>query len=243
MPDMNLDEEGFVLTTEGNRLEIDGEPVKLNGVMTQDAFNKTLGQRLTQEREKLSTRIKALEEVANKTPAIEQALKDAKDEKTALEQQLKDAEKSAEDKVKSQLAKLQKENADYKSALTQEQSARVRDQVTTSILAASQDKFINPARDVVPHLLGAHKREPAKDNEGKTIEGQFVDVFKMKFKDEKGNEVEDFVPVDKAVGIFAGDKNNAHYVRPGGFSGAGGGSYGGKDSQEKGGLVYPSMNK
>lgn len=237
---LKVDEEGYLVGEDGERLLIDGEPQKVEGVVAQDKFDKTLGERLAKEREKLNNRIKALEEIANKTPGIEEELKNAKAEKADLEQRLTTAEKEAQDKVSSQLSKLTKERDELKSGLENEQRARVIDQVSVAILGHAKDRFINPERDLVPVLLGAHKREPKKGEDGKTVDGQFVDVFKMRRKD-GDKTVEEFVPLDKAVEIFATDEANAHYVKPSGRGGSGGGTYGGGGQDAKNGFQYATM--
>lgn len=242
MPDLTIDDEGYLLNAEGVRIEQEGGPVKVTGVIKQEKFDQALGERLGKERDKLQKRIDALEQVAQRTPAIEEELKSAKEEKADLEKRLTDAEKDANNKVAGQMATLTKERDTYKANFEAEAAARVRDQVTNLVLSASMDRFVNAAGDVVPKLLTVHKREPVKDDKGNSIAGQHVDLFEMSFKNEKGTEVKEFVPVDKAIEIFASAESNAHYLKPAGRGGAGGGQYGaGGGGSKKGGLTYDSM--
>lgn len=221
MPDLKINDEGVLVDADGKPVEINGEAVKVTNAKTQEQLEKTLKERLARQQD----RIKTLEEQANKTPELEKLLKEAQSEKAEIEAQLKDAKDAAQREVEQTVAKLTKQATETAAALEAERQARVRDQVTAAILGISKDTFINPANDVVPKLIGAHKREPAKDKDGKTIEGQYVDLFKATFKDEKGNEVTEHVPLDKAIELFANDPANAHYVRGARTGGSGGGKY------------------
>jgi len=221
MPELKMDEEGYLLDAEGNRLKIDDEEVKVGNAQTKSQVENTIRERLSRQNDK----IKALEAQANRTPELEKLLNELKEEKASLEEQLGNAKKAAQDEVASQIDKLSKRAKELEEQLGQETKGRVRDQVTTAILAKAGDRFINPALDVVPKLLSVHKREPAKNDEGKTIDGQFVDVFTLKYKNDKGEEIEEALPVDKALDVMASLPDYAHYVRGSGRGGSGGGTY------------------
>lgn len=221
MPELNMDDEGYLVDAEGKRFEVEGEPVKVGNAKTTSQVENAIKERLARQNDK----IKALEAQANRTPELEKLLNDLKEEKTSLEEQLSNAKKQAQDEVASQINKLTSKAKELEAKLAEESSGRIRDQVTTAILAKAGDRFINPAEDVVPKLLSVHKREPAKDDQGKTVDGKFVDVFTVRYKNDKGEEVEEALPVDKALDVMASKSEYAHYVRGTSHGGSGGGTY------------------
>lgn len=220
MPELNLDKDGFLLDADGNQLKVNDEPVKVPNATPKDQVESVIKERLARQ----SDRIKALEAQANKTPELEKVLEDLRKEKASIEEQLSTATQTAQDEVASQMATLKKAADETKAALEQERHGRVRDQVTNAILGKAGDRFINPADDVVPKLLGVHKREPVKDDQGKTVDGKFVDLFEMSFKNDKGDTVTELLPVEKALEIMASDERFGHYVRPTNAGGSGGGA-------------------
>ncbi len=215
----SLNEQGQLVDADGNVVEIGGEHVSVKGVVTQSAMEAAITKRLNQQKE----RIKTLESQATKTPELERLLEQERAEKSRIESELADAKRDAEQKVASQVAAATKKAEKLALELETEKAARVRDQVSTLILGAAKDQFNDPAIDVVPHLLNAHKREPKLEN-GKPVDGQFVDVFSLTYKNDAGETVTESVPVDKALEIWAGA--HPHHVRASNSGGSGGGSYG-----------------
>lgn len=221
MPELKMDAEGFLLNDEGERFEIEGEPMRVTNAQPKEETERIIKDRLARQADK----IKALEQQANKGPELEKMLEGLRNEKKALEDQLDSAKKQAEEEVSSQLSAAEKRAKAAETELESERTGRIRDQVTNSILTRAGDRFINPADDVVPKLLGVHKREAAKDKQGNTIDGQFLDTFKLAWRDEKGEEVEEHLPLEKALEVLASKPEYQHYVRASGRSGSGGGNY------------------
>jgi hypothetical protein len=226
MARFKTDAEGNLLDADGKPLVIGDEPVKLSdieGAKTQKDIDTTVEQRLARQTE----RIRTLEAQANKTPELERLLEGLKSEKGELERQVQQVKETAQSEAQAQLTRVSSERDQFKQALDAEKAARVRDQVSTAILAAAKDKFNDPAIDVVPHLLNAHKREPQKDAQGKDT-GKFVDFFLLRYKNDKGEEVEEYLPVEKALEVWGAQ--HPHHVRPSGGNGSGGGQYGASDA-------------
>lgn len=220
MPDLKIDKDGYLLNDQGARVEIGGEAVKITNARTQEQIDQAIQERLARQNE----RIKTLETQANKTPELERMISDLKTERDRIETEAKTARESAQQEVSSQLNTLKTKVSQYEDALKSERTARVQDQVTTLILSKAGDTFINPAKDLVPDLLRVHKREPVQEN-GKPVEGQFVDLFEVSYKNEKGEEVKESMPAEKAIAVLAAREDYAHYVRASGAAGSGGGNY------------------
>mgnify|MGYP001242797285 CR=1 FL=1 len=213
-----LNDDGQLVDQDGKAVLIGEEPVTLKGVRTQAQVDQVIKERLSRQTE----RIKTLEAQANRTPELETLLESLKAEKTDLESQMAEVRETAKAEAQAQLAKLQKETQSWRERFEAEAKARVRDQVSTQILAAAADRFNDPGTDVVPHLLGVHKREAKKDDSGKPTD-EFLDFFKLRYKTEKGEEVEEFMSLDKALDVWAAA--HPHHVRSSDRGGAGGGNY------------------
>lgn len=215
------DEQGNVIDAEGNPLVIGDEPVKLTdieGAVSQQTMDTKIQERLARQND----RIKALEAQANRTPELEKLLSDLKTEKSQLEEQVANVQASAKAESEAQVQRVQTERDKYRTDLEAERAARVRDQVSTLILGKAGSTFNDPAIDVVPHLLAAHKREEKKGPDGKGT-GDFVDFFKVCVKKDDGADEEKFVPVEQALSHWA--EAHPHHVRASGNAGSGGGSY------------------
>jgi hypothetical protein len=222
MPKYTLAEDGKnLLDEEGNIVKIGDEAIEVEGGITQQKAEQAIKDRLARQ----ADRIKTLETQAERTPAVEKMLEELKSEKQQIEQQLSTAMASAQAEVQAQLTKAQREADQFRTAYQAEATARLREQVTNLILGKAGDGFQCPAADLVPRLLSVHKREQVKGEDGKPVEGQFVDLFKLRFRDDKGNETEDFLPVEKAIDAFASDPANRHYLRSTAASGSGGATY------------------
>ncbi len=224
MAKLKLNSDGHVIDAEGNVIKIGDEPLTLadiEGAKTQKDIDDTVESRLARERE----RIKAIQAQANRTPELEKELETAKAEAAELEKRVADVRESAKAEAEQQLGKLKSERDKYRADLEAERAGRVRDQVATAILAAAKDRFNDPATDVVPHLLNAHKREPRKDGEGKDT-GEYLDFFKVKVaKPDTDNEFEEkYLAVDQALEAWGAA--HPHHLRASGANGSGGGQYG-----------------
>jgi hypothetical protein len=222
MAKWKLNEEGQVVGEDGEPIRV-GEDVltfaDIEGAKTQKDIDDTVQTRLARQND----RIKTLEAQANKTPDLEKMLSDLKAEKAQLEAQVNEVKEQAKEEARAQLERIKADRDKLKTDLDNERQARVRDQVSTLILGAAKDRFNDPAIDVVPHLLGAHKREPKKGPDGKDT-GEFVDLFKVRVKkDEESEPVDEWHPVDKALEAWA--TAHPHHVRPNGNGGSGGGQY------------------
>jgi len=221
MPDLKMDAEGYLVDEQGERVLIGEEPVKVTNAQSSENVEKVIKERLARQAEK----IKALESQANRTPELEKLIEEERKAKNDLEQQLAKAKEEAQAEVAAQFQKVQKQAEEFRQKYESESQARIRDQVANSILSQAGDRFINPGMDIVPKLLEVHKREPVKDEQGKPIDGKFVDVFTLRYKTEKGEEVEEALPVDKALDVLAGQEAYQHYVKASNNGGSGGGQY------------------
>lgn len=229
MPKFSIGENGAILDAEGKALEIEGEAVTVD---TDSFVQERLARqkkKLEGDAAKLKEQMEALQAQADRTPQLERLLEELRSQHSQtesamheLEQKAQEAEKAASEKVANQLREAKTQAEQTKAALDAERKARVRDQVTNAILAKAGDAFNSPAIDVVPHLLGVHKREPELDGEGKPIDGRFQDLFELEFEKD-GKPVREHVPIDKALEIWA--SKYPHHVRPSGQGGSGGGKY------------------
>lgn len=230
MPEFQLNADGQLVDEQGTPFQIDGEPVTVPGALPQDKVNQVVQDRLKKEQGKLQQlqeRIAALQKEAEGKPHLENMLKQLKDEKSELERQVLESKEKAEKQIATQLQTLTRDRDAYKAALDTERQGRMRDALANQILGKAGSTFINAARDLVPALLGRHKREPKLGADGKPIEGQFEDLFEVDFRDENGNPVRDFLPLEKAIETFGAQPENQHYLQPTARSGSGGGKFGG----------------
>jgi phage-related protein len=216
-----LDDNGNLMDEKGEVVKIGDDPVLVEGALTQKQVDAKIQERLAREKQTHA----ALKSAAEKMPELQQQVEASAARIRELEEQAANATKIAEEQVHAQLSKAQSDAEKYRAALELERTGHIRTQVTNAILAKAGDRFINPALDVVPKLLEVHKREPVKGSDGKPLDGQSVDVFKLRFKNEKGEDVEDFLPVDKALEVMASSPDFRHYVRAQGPGGSGGGTY------------------
>ncbi len=220
MPKLKLGAEGQLVDDEGNPYLVGDEPIEVVGAQTTEAFEAALKDRLARQKDKIA----ALEAQANRNPELEELLKAEKKSKAELEEQLGRAQADAEAKVAGQLDAEKKRAKDLEEHLYREREGRVKDQVTTLILSKAGSEFIDPASDIVPRLLSAHKREPIM-KDGKPVEGQSQDLFRMSWKDEKNEEHDELVPIEKAIEIIKGQPQFRHYLKASGNGGSGGGDY------------------
>ena len=224
MPEYKLSAEGQVVDEEGKPLTVGDEPIVVRNARTQEQVDQAVQERVG----KLNDRIKALEAQANKAPELEKLLEELKGERDKALGDLQTARESAEQEVASQLSSLKRQTEDLTHSLTEERTARVRDQVTTLILSKAGDRFINPSKDLVPDLLKVHKREPVRDREG-----EWIDLFEVEVKNEKGEAVRQAMGIEKAIESLAAREDYQHYVRAAASGGSGGGSYGGAAPNQK----------
>jgi hypothetical protein len=221
LSELKMTSSGVLVDGEGKPVVVGDKPIKITNARTQEQVDLAVQKRL----ERQTDRIKALEAQANRTPELEKLLQEMRAEKEKIEADLLTARESAQEEVAQQISQLSKRSQDLERELETERVARIHDQVSNQIIAKASDRFINPMVDLVPKLLTVHKREPAKDSDGKTIRGQHVDLFKVPYADEKGNVVEDYVPLDKALDAIASRQEYQHYLRPTAQGGSGGGNY------------------
>lgn len=251
MPTVKTDAEGFAIDTDGKRIQINGEDVKVEGIKTQNDIDDAVKTRLEREKGKitnLENEVKTLREQSNRTEEAEKLLKSKETELSKLQTQLAEAETKARNDVATQMKTLEDDNKSLKEMLAKEQQGRIHDRLSTDILAASGNRFNNPKSDLVPRLIASHKREPATED-GKPVEGKFVDLFEVEVIGDNKERVKKHLPLDKAIeaihGTFSADPATAHYVRSDARGGSGGGSF--KTTQTKGGedggINYPSMKK
>ncbi|MDX9975328.1 MAG: hypothetical protein RBU21_20240 [FCB group bacterium] len=223
MPKWKVDAEGNLVDAEGNPVVVEGEPVKvadIDGVVSQETMDTKIEQRLARQ----TNRIKALEAQANRTPEVERMLENLSAEKAEYEAQAARALARVNADAGAEVQRVQAELEDSRKTLDAERAARAEDKVKWAILTAAGDRFINPAVDVVPHMMAAHKREEAVGPDGKGT-GEFHDLFKVRVKkDGSDDEYEDkYLPADKAVTCWL--ETHPHYAKSSGLSGSGGGSF------------------
>lgn len=217
MPVFKMNDDGVLVDGEGNPLQLNGEAVTVEGAFTQKVLDAKIAERLARQ----AKTVRDLEEAVKETPALKQALEQAKADLAETQQQAQQAKAAAEAEVSGQLKTWKEKSERSDQALAEERAARVREQVTVQLLGAAGSEFLNPAADVVPRLLGTHKREPVKGPDGKDT-GQFVDQFKVVRKDDKGATVEEWLPADEAIKAFKADPGNRHYLAASGQGGSGG---------------------
>jgi len=218
MRELMMNDEGLVVDAKGVVVEMDGEPIKIGNAQNEEQVKTAIQSRLARQTDK----IRALEAQANKTPEIQAVLEQEKSAREKLENDLANAQRSAEKRVEAQLSEVKKARDTALQSLEQEQIARVRDHVSTVIIGAAKNDFVDPGSDIVPRLLPKHKREPVMGSDGKEVPDQYLDLFKMTFQNEKGDEVTEALPVDKALDVFKSQERFQHYLRGGGDGGKGG---------------------
>jgi len=225
MPEFMLNAEGQLVDKDGKVLEIEGEPVTVANAKGQAQIDAVVKERVARERAKLDElhkQIETLEAQAQKTPELEAMIRKLDGEKGKAESALADAEKNARDQVASQMSSLEKRAKQAEGALEAEQTARLTDQVTNTILGSCGDRFISPANDIVPRMLAAHKREPLIGDDGKPVDGQVRDVFQIAVQKD-GKDTREWLTTDDALAALAAHPAFQHYVRaPSGGSGHGG---------------------
>ena len=213
-----INDKGELLDEKGEPVKIGDEPVIVQDAVTQEKLNSTIKERLDRK----EAQVAKLKEAAEKAPELEEMVRQLEGDIEKSKAELARAKDEAQEKVASQINSLTKRADTLEQKLKDEQMARLQDQVENLILASASESFINPKTDVVPHLLRAHKREPRVEN-GKQVEGQFVDTFQVSYKDDKGVDVTEYLPLDKALEVWG--KTHSHHMKPINISGSGGGKY------------------
>jgi hypothetical protein len=223
-----------VKVVDGKVVDADGKPFKagedeleVEGVVQQTDLERIIGERVGREKKKIAEqdeKIRALEAQQNRTPELERMLEQARADKAAAETKAQTALQEAGAQVQEQLAKANKTATEAQEALETERQARLREQITNRILGACGDRFINPAEDIVPRALQSHKREIEMGADGKPT-GKVLDLILFRRKNEKGESVEEYLPIDKYLDSVQGEKSYAHYLRPSGAGGPGNGKY------------------
>lgn len=215
---LKFNDEGKVVTEAGDPFEIDGEEVTIEGAYTKAQVTETVEARLVRER-KDHEKLKA---AAEQMPELQKLADASANRVKELEAELEQTKSSAAQETAAQLAKARQETERYKAEAQNSANALVRFQVESLILGKAGSSFNEPSVDVVPHLLQVHKREPIKGEDGKPT-GEFKDFFKLRFKNDKGEEVDEYLPVDKALEVWA--SQHPHHLKASGGSGSGGGNY------------------
>ncbi len=225
--ELTLNEQGQLVDADGDLVEIEGEAPSVVGVKRQEDVDAAFQREQRKHKDKLdelTEQIEALEAQAGRTEEVQRLLDDMKAEQSELQQKLAAAERDAEKKVATQMGDLTKRIQELEENLDDERAGRVRDQVGTAILTAAKDRFNDPGTDLFPHFLEAHRREPKRDPDtGEEIKGEFVDAFRLTFKGEDDKEVSEYLPLDKALDVWA--DQHTHHVRPSDRGGSGGGQY------------------
>jgi len=221
MPELTLNDENQLVDGEGNVFTIgegdDAEPVTVKNAMTQERTNEIVKERLAKERKRLAD----LEEAAKENPKLRDHVAESEKRIQELEQQAEEAKSQAEEQARIQQQKLSKELSDAKAAAERNAQALVEYQVRTSIVSAAAEKFNDPGTDLVPHFLGAHKREEVKDDQGKGT-GEFKDYFKLSWE-EDGEKKVDFLELPQALDVWG--KAHPHHLRASNAGGSGGGKH------------------
>ncbi len=221
-----LAEDGTLVDAQGKPMMVEGQPIKVAGAHTQKHLDKVVGERLAREEAKVTQRIADLEKQAGRTPELEKMLEEEKERQRSLRTELSKAKETASQEVSGQITSLKTQLDGLTSQLTQANRDRVTDQVSFAIIQKAGDRFVNVVGDVVPRLMGVHKREQVLGSDGKPS-GEFLDTFRMKTvtEDGKGGTVEktEFVPLERALELFAADPGNRHYVTGAKTGGSGGG--------------------
>lgn len=218
MPKLKFNDEGHLVTETGEPFEIDGESVTVEGAFTKAQVTEKIEERLareTKERDKLK-------EAAAQLPGLQEMADQKAARVTELEKELETTKSNSAQESAAQITKFRQAAEQATTLANQRAEELMRYQVQTSILGAAASNFNDPANDVVPRLLSVHKREAVKGEDGKPT-GEVKDFFKLRFKNDKGEEVEDHLPVEKALEVLA--QTSPHYLKPTGGSGSGGGTY------------------
>lgn len=218
MPTLKLNDEGHLVAEDGTVFELNGEAVKVEGAKTQADIDKSVEDRLARERAKYDELKKAAEQVPSLQKMVDESAAKLRD----LEGEAERVKTATEQESAAQINKANQEAAKYREAAERNAAELQRFQVKVAILGAAKDKFNDPETDLVSNLLNVHKREPVKGEDGRPT-GEFKDFYKLRFKNEDGAEVEEYLPVDKAIEVWA--DSHPHHVRPTGASGSGGGTY------------------
>lgn len=225
MPDFKINDEGKLLGDDGKLLLIEGKEVTITGAKSQSEIDHAFQVEKAKHKglqDTLTERIKTLESQAEKSEETKRLLAELREEKTGLDAKLLDAERNAESKVATQLTRATEGQKLAETALAEERTGRLRDQVSNIVLGAAMGKFNDPATDVVPHLLGFHARESVKDSEGKDTE-KVLDTFKMTFENEKGEKVTENLDIGRALEVWG--LQHPHHVKASNVSGSGGGTF------------------
>lgn len=213
-----LSDDGTLLQ-DGEPVRLQGQPVKLDGYLSKEKVNSVVSERLAREQKSLNDQIKALEAQATRTPELERMLEESKRQLAELEKQATQAKQTAEAEVASRLARAEKRAKELEDALSAEKAARVREQVSTKILAAAKDRWIDPSSDLVPKLMATHKRETQKGQDG--APDSYEDLFEITRKDEKGNVLKEYLPLADAVAALESREDFQHYLKASAREGGG----------------------
>jgi len=205
MAEYELNEDGILVDASGNPFEIEADgvkaPVKVRGALTQSKVDRLLAERLERQKRQLES---------GGSVDRDKLLAEIEQERAKLNEE---ASKRANAAVQAQMAKLSQERETLAQQLERERKEREHEQIANKLLAKAGDRFINPARDIVPELTRVHRREVAVDANGNKLEGQFVDVFQIDGKN---------LSAEEALEHYASRDDFAHYVRPKANGGAGG---------------------
>lgn len=229
-----MNDKGQVVDSDGKVFMLNDEEVTLENVVSKEKMESTIEERvkrLRAEKGKADETIKTLKSQENKSDEVQQLLTESQDARDLLVDKLqtaekekatakRDAEQGVQKQLQSQKDALEKAEADLKVS----QKARERDRLTNRLLQVCGNRFKDAGRDVIPQLLGKHKREKKRNDEGEEVKGEFVDMFDVQYLDEDGKttKTKPFF-LEKAVDVFAAHPGNSHYraeTRRGGSGGS-----------------------
>lgn len=213
-----INEENQLINPDGEVFAPDGEPIVVKNAKTQADIDKTVNERLAREK----SNHEKLKAAAETVPNLQKMVDESAAKIRELEAQSETIKAQAEQESSAQINKYRQEAERLKAERDEIAANSLRFEVQTAILGQAGSDFNDPATDVVPHLLNVHKREPVKDADGKAT-GEYRDFFKLRVKNDADEEVEEYLPIDKAVSVWA--ESHPHHVKASSASGSGGGNY------------------
>lgn len=238
MPELKF-ENGKFIDAEGNEVnpELNGEAVTLVDVVSQSQLDKTIDETIGRERAKL----RKLEEAAKAAPGLEDMVREKEAHIQKLESEKSEAVSKAQEEHRAQLEKTTQRADTAEARVAELEKSIVTNEVTGQIISAAGNRFNDVQLDVVPNLLGRHKREEIlQDGKGT---GRFEDLFEMEIENEKGEKARDWVDVNKAVETWANTHKHHVAANPRGGSGGGGSSLVESNSGDGQGFSYPSLTQ
>lgn len=199
MPKAKIGKNG-VVEIDGKPLEVDGETVEI-----QSAVDDAVKSRLKNERDAHKTAVGLLNEKMSTLEKDSAEYKTLQIQHDNLKAQMEKAEDTAKERVQTQMKTLEDEKKAALEAASTATNQLLTERVTNSIMTKAT-KFLH-VDDVVSRLLPVLRSEDEVGKDGNKT-GKQVHTYKMKFKDEKGVEKEDFVVLDRALEIVGTERPN-----------------------------------